>query len=155
MKKMLSALSLALLLSLVFSLPALASTDGNEALQIQFSEFAFVDTAETDESNLLSRQPALPVTDIRIVNPRILPNGTVEVTVWIQGQGQFLNHWSTLGTSRHVRTDFGSGWAPVRDFFHVFEIGPARVGSHMFEFTVRCLRNGTLHSNLRWHFTIG
>jgi len=146
-------MGLALILSMAFAISAIAAEKNFDDLQIQFSEVILLEV-EHEEDGVSSRQPALPVTDIRIVNPRILPNGTVEVTVWIQGQGQFLNHWSSLGMSRHVRTDFGSGWAPVRDFFHVFEIGQARVGSHTFEFSVRCLRNGTMFSNLRWNFDI-
>ena len=159
-KKRLFALCLSGMLLLMSSIPMMAATD-TANLNVEFSDLQMqiVQIVSVDENGneiISPRQPALPVTDIQFAGGRILANGTVELSIWIQGQGSIFNHFSTLGQSRHVRTEFGSGWAPIRDFFHIFDVGQARPGTFSFTFSVRCLRDGfRVWNNLRVEFTLG
>ena len=152
MRRLLAVMSLALIFSLLIAIPAQASESG-QGLRIDLGEVELTQVLDGESPGRATREPAIPVTNVVPTSLQIMSNGNVQLTMHVFGQGNFTRHVSTLGASRLIRTEFGSGWAPVLDFYHIFDIGPARLGAHSWEYTLICVRTGTVWS-ARIPFTI-
>jgi len=147
----------ALLVALIFALTTLSPLTvmaaygyggANEPLQIQLNETTKSDLFVGINGDAIpSARSAIPVTGLWAESLQILPNGNVQLVMLVAGQGSFIQHWSSLGASRLVAINPAAGIAPITHFRHVFDIGPARVGAHWFDFTLRCLRTGDMVSN--------
>jgi len=155
MRKLLNVLCLGLMLSILAVVPAFASDSGVPSLEVQFLEISTSEIIESGENSELPglRVPALPYRGIIEGQLFLGANGNLHLWLHVEGQGVFLNPWSTHGSVRTVSVTPGIGWAPVLTFQHTFDLGPLRPGNHVFEANVRCSSTNSIRFE-RITFTI-